>query len=235
MIFLLPKEPSHETWVRRESKIPHDFKLGAHNYDIMIAIIDYGMGNLRSVSKALEYLGASYKLCSQGKDLHGAAKIILPGVGAFGDAMKELKSRDFIGVLGELVAHKTKLLGVCLGLQLFFEKSEESPGIKGLGILKGAVKKFRSKNIKIPHMGWNDLDVLKEHPLLEGISSGEFFYFVHSYCGIPAMKNLTLATCKYGREEFSAVIGSEHLFATQFHPEKSQEAGLRILKNFIQW
>jgi glutamine amidotransferase len=201
----------------------------------MIAIIDYGMGNLRSVSKALEYLGASCKLCSRGKDLARAVKVILPGVGAFGDAMKELRSRGFIGPIQELVARKTKLMGVCLGLQLFFEKSEENPGVKGLGVFKGAVRKFRSTGVKVPHMGWNDLKVLKKHPLLEGIPRGEYFYFVHSFCGKPAARSLTLASCRYGREDFAAVIGNDHVFATQFHPEKSQEAGLRILKNFIRW
>lgn len=199
-----------------------------------IAIIDYGMGNLRSVSKALEYLGASYTLCSRGKDLARATKVILPGVGAFGDAMKELRARGFIGPIGELASRKVKIMGVCLGLQLFFEKSEENPGVKGLGLLKGAVRKFRSAKVKIPHMGWNDLKVLRKHPLLEGISSGEYFYFVHSYYGKPAAKSLALASCQYGRENFAAVIGNDNIFATQFHPEKSQEAGLRILKNFIQ-
>ena len=200
----------------------------------MIAIIDYGMGNLRSVSKALEYLGASYKLCSKGKDLVRATKVILPGVGAFGDAMKELKDRGFIGPIGELIGRKAKLMGVCLGLQLFFEKSEEAPGVSGLGVFKGSVRKFRSRGVKIPHMGWNDLKILKKHPLLEGILSGEYFYFVHSYYGKPAAKSLTLASCRYGREDFAAVIGNDHVFATQFHPEKSQVAGLRILKNFIR-
>jgi glutamine amidotransferase len=201
----------------------------------MIAIIDYGMGNLRSVSKALEHLGASFKLCRKGTDLARASKVILPGVGAFGDAMLELKSRGFITQIRNLTERKGKLLGVCLGLQLLFETSEENPGVKGLGIFKGTVKKFRSKNVKIPHMGWNDLDILKPHPLLDGVRSGDYFYFVHSYCGKPATKALTLASCKYGKENFSAVIGNDHVFATQFHPEKSQEAGLRILKNFIQW
>jgi glutamine amidotransferase len=201
----------------------------------MIAIIDYGMGNLRSVSKALEYLGASYRLCATGQDLGKTDKIILPGVGAFGDAMKELKSRGFIGPLGDLIARKAKLLGVCLGLQLLFEKSEENPGVKGLGIFKGSVRKFRSKSVKIPHMGWNDLKILKRHPLLAGIASGEYFYFVHSYCGKPSVKSLTLASCRYGREDFAAVVGQGNVFATQFHPEKSQAAGLRILKNFIRW
>jgi glutamine amidotransferase len=201
----------------------------------MIAIIDYGMGNLRSVSKALEYLGSSYKLCSKGKDLARATKVILPGVGAFGDAMKELEGRGFIGPIHELMRRKAKLLGVCLGLQLFFEKSEEAPGVIGLSLFKGSVRKFRSGGVKIPHMGWNDLKVLKKHPLLEGVASGEYFYFVHSYYGKPAAKGLTLASCRYGREDFAAVIGNNHVAATQFHPEKSQDAGLRILKNFIRW
>jgi len=201
----------------------------------MIAIIDYGMGNLRSVSKALEYLGASCKLCHRGKDLTHAQKVILPGVGAFGDAMSELKSRGFLSSIQELVKKNIKLMGVCLGLQLFFETSEENPGVKGLGIFKGSVRKFRSKIVKIPHMGWNDLKILKSHPLLDGVRNGDYFYFVHSYCGKPVSKDLTLACCKYGKEDFAAVVGNDHVFATQFHPEKSQEAGLRILKNFIQW
>lgn len=201
----------------------------------MIAIIDYGMGNLRSVSKALEHLGASYRFCSKGKDLVGASKVILPGVGAFGDAMKELKARNLLGPIADLLGHKTKLMGICLGLQLFFEKSEENPGVEGLSVFKGSVRKFRSKTVKIPHMGWNDLKIVKKHPLLEGIECGEYFYFVHSYFGKPAVSQLALATCQYGREDFDAVIGNEHVFATQFHPEKSQEAGLRILKNFIRW
>jgi glutamine amidotransferase len=201
----------------------------------MIAIIDYGMGNLRSVSKALEHLGASYKFCAKGGDLARAAKVILPGVGAFGDAMKELKARGFLGPIGELVARKAKLLGVCLGLQLFFEKSEENPGVKGLSVFKGSVRKFRSRNVKVPHMGWNDLTIVRAHPMLQGVVNGDYFYFVHSYCGKPASRNLTLATCRYGRENFAAVVGNDHVFATQFHPEKSQEAGLRILKNFLRW
>jgi glutamine amidotransferase len=201
----------------------------------MIAIIDYGMGNLRSVSKALEHLGCSYKLCTKGGDLGQASQVILPGVGAFGDAMKELKARGFIGPIGELLKRKTKLMGVCLGLQLFFEKSEENPGIPGLGILKGAVRKFRSSNVKIPHMGWNNLKILKKHPMLEGIESGDYFYFVHSYFGKPKTQSLMLANCHYGREDFAAAIGNDHIFATQFHPEKSQAKGLRILKNFIRW
>ncbi len=201
----------------------------------MIAIIDYGMGNLRSVSKALEYLGASVKLCSRGKDLAKATQVILPGVGAFGDAMQELHARGFIDPIRDLLQRKTKLMGVCLGLQLLFDRSEENPGVPGLSIFKGSVKKFRSKGVKIPHMGWNDLKVIKKHPMMEGIATGEYFYFVHSYCGKPAVPGFTIASCRYGREDFAAVVGNSHVFATQFHPEKSQEAGLRILKNFIRW
>jgi len=201
----------------------------------MIAIIDYGMGNLRSVSKALEYLGARCKMCARGKDLLHAEKVILPGVGAFGDAMKELKSRGFLGPIRHLAERKKKILGVCLGLQLFFEKSGESPDIQGIGIIKGKVRAFRSAGVKVPHMGWNDLVLQKKHPLLQEIRTGDYFYFVHSYYGVPASPGITLATCRYGREDFPAVIGNSHLFATQFHPEKSQEAGLRILKSFIRW
>ncbi len=201
----------------------------------MIAIIDYGMGNLRSVSKAMTYLDSPCKVCTTGKELAGADKIILPGVGAFGQAMKELKARGFLGPLSDVIKRKVKLLGICLGLQLFFEKSDENPGVKGLGIFKGSVKKFRAAKVKIPHMGWNDLRILKKHPVLEGITNGEYFYFVHSYCGKPSAKDLTLATCNYGRDDFAAVIGQDHIFATQFHPEKSQAAGLRILKNFTRW
>lgn len=201
----------------------------------MIAIIDYGMGNLRSVSKALEYLGAPYRFCAQGKDLVRAKKVILPGVGAFGDAMKELKARGFIEPLRELAAKRTKIAGVCLGLQLFFEKSEEAPGVSGLGLFKGKVQAFRSMNVKVPHMGWNDLRIRKKHPLLAGIATGDYFYFVHSYYAKPAVASINLAMCRYGRETFAAVVGNDHMFAAQFHPEKSQDAGLRILKNFIGW
>lgn len=201
----------------------------------MIAIIDYGMGNLRSVSKALDYLGASYKLCPEAKDLPKTNKVILPGVGAFGDAMKELKTRGFIELFQKLATKKIKLLGVCLGLQLFFEKSEEAPGIRGLGLLQGNVVKFRAKNVKVPHMGWNDIMLRRKHPLLEGIKNGDYFYFVHSYYGKPSLKTFSLATCRYGNENFAAIVGNENLFATQFHPEKSQETGLRILKNFTRW
>lgn len=201
----------------------------------MIALIDYGMGNLRSVSKALEHLGAPYRLCRQGSDLRSVTKVILPGVGAFGDAMKELRKRGFLEPLQALMKKRCKLMGVCLGLQLLFEKSEEAPGVKGLGFLKGKVQRFRSKNVKVPHMGWNDLLVRKKHAVLDGIQSGDYFYFVHSYYAKPLKPGVNLALCRYGRESFPAVVGNESVFASQFHPEKSQDAGLKILNNFIRW
>lgn len=201
----------------------------------MIAIIDYGMGNLRSVSKAIESLGAKCRICTSGKELAAAKKMILPGVGAFGDAMKELQARRLVIPLMENLAKGKKLLGVCLGLQLFFESSEEAPKVKGLGLLPGKVLRFRPRDIKVPHMGWNDLITVKKHPLLDGIEPGEYFYFVHSYYAKPASPAAVLAGCGYGKENFAAVVGNDQIAATQFHPEKSQDAGLRILRNFIRW
>ena len=201
----------------------------------MIAIIDYGMGNLRSVSKALESLGASCKLCKDAKALSTSKKIILPGVGAFGDAMKELKARGLVEPLKDSIAKGKKLLGLCLGLQLFFESSEEAPRIKGLGLLPGKVVRFRSKTAKVPHMGWNDLQIEKKHPLLQGVKTGDYFYFVHSYYVKPKSRDVALASCRYAGMNFTAVAGNDRIAATQFHPEKSQDAGLRILKNFIGW
>ncbi len=201
----------------------------------MITIVDYGMGNLRSVSKAIEHLGAPCTISSTAKALEKAQKIILPGVGAFGDAMKELKRLKLIEPIRQQAVEGKKILGVCLGLQLFFEKSEENPGIKGLGLIPGKILRFRSQQIKIPHMGWNDLKFRKEHPLLKGVPDHSYFYFVHSYYAKPDSTAAILASCQYGTETFPAIVGIKNLFATQFHPEKSQEAGLKILENFIAW
>lgn len=201
----------------------------------MIAIIDYGMGNLRSVSKALEHLGAECRLCRTGRSLKGASRIILPGVGAFGDAMKELEARGFAAPIKYSLEKGAKLLGVCLGLQLLFDSSEEAKGTPGLGILPGKVLRFRSPKVKVPHMGWNDVRVLTRHPLLKGIRTGDYFYFVHSFYAKPKTARLALANCKYGAQVFAAIVGNERIAATQFHPEKSQDAGLRLLRNFISW
>lgn len=192
----------------------------------MICVIDYGMGNLRSVSKALEKVGAEVEISSEPKDLERAEKIVLPGVGAFGDGAEELRKRGLFEPLQKSLAQGKPFLGICLGMQLLFEESEESPGIKGLGFFSGKVQRFQSSTVKIPHMGWNEVKFLP---------SGErdFFYFVHSYYPVPKEKTIVQGVCEYGSEEFPAVVGKGRIWASQFHPEKSQEAGLKILKNFV--
>lgn len=201
----------------------------------MIVVVDYGMGNLRSVSKALEHLGAEVMISSDPARIRNADKVILPGVGAFGDAMRELHAAGLTEPLVDYIRKGGLFLGICLGLQLLFEESEESPGIRGLGIFPGTVRLFRSAHVKVPHMGWNDVEIVRPHPLLNGIRSGSFFYFVHSFYAPAALKEASIAQCVYGDERFSAMIGTETLFAAQFHPEKSQAAGLQILKNFMEW
>ena len=193
------------------------------------------MGNLRSVSKALEHLGAKPILTSSKEKVKKADKIILPGVGAFGDAMKELKKLRLIDPIRDHVKSEKKLLGVCLGLQLLFEESEENKGVKGLGLIPGKIERFKTKKLKIPHMGWNEFKTVQKHPLLKGIPSKNFFYFIHSYYANPKNKKDVLGTCRYGKENFAAVVGNKQIFAAQFHPEKSQDLGLKILKNFIEW
>lgn len=199
-----------------------------------IVVIDYGMGNLRSVSKALEKQGAQQVFISSNpRDIIQADKLVLPGVGAFGEAMKELNSRKLVEPVHSFLSSGKPFLGICLGLQLLFESSEESPGISGLGWLKGTNQKFRSNDIKIPHMGWNSLKLVNSSPLLKE-ADGEFFYFVHSYYAVPAHPEHTLAVSTVGTETFPAIVGSGSVIATQFHPEKSQSAGLEILKNFVK-
>ena len=201
----------------------------------MIVVVDYGMGNLRSVSKALEHLGGKVKVSSSPSDIKKADKLVLPGVGAFGDACEELSARNLTKPITEFIGSRKPFLGICLGLQLLFEESEESPGVRGLGIYPGKVQRFRSSNIKIPHMGWNDVRIVNGHPLLKGIVSGSFFYFVHSYYAVPEDPALTVCETVCGEEKFAAMIGTKTTFATQFHPEKSQAAGLALLKNFLAW
>jgi glutamine amidotransferase len=202
----------------------------------IIGIIDYGMGNLRSVGKAVERLGGSVYVGSDPGKLKRSDKLILPGVGAFGDAMRELKKRGLIPVIQEAVNQKKPFLGVCLGLQLLFEKSEESPGVKGLGIWKGTVKRFRPKSgvdFKIPQMGWNQVAWIKPSRIAKGVKSKSYFYFVHSYFAKPKDKSLVIGNTDYSAR-FPSVLANGTTFAVQFHPEKSQNAGLKILKNFIR-
>jgi imidazole glycerol-phosphate synthase subunit HisH len=199
----------------------------------MITIIDYNMGNLRSVSKAVEHLGGKARVTSAPRDIETAEKVILPGVGAFGDAMKELRGLKLFEPVKKFIQSGKPFLGICLGLQLLFEKSEESPEAEGLGIFKGTVKLFRSKDVKVPHMGWNNAKILNPSPLTSGISANPFFYFVHSFYAAPDAGSI-IGQTEYGGEKFAAILGKGNVFATQFHPEKSQEDGLQILKNFIK-
>ena len=200
----------------------------------MLVIVDYGMGNLRSVEKAFEACGERPKISSDPHVIEKADKIVLPGVGAFTQAMAVLKKRKLIGLIRDKIKNGTPYLGLCLGLQLLFSESQEGRGAKGLGIIEGPVKRFSGK-LKVPHMGWNTINPLKKNcPLFQGISKEAYFYFVHSYYGMPADKSWVLASTDYGIK-FCSAVWKGHVFATQFHPEKSQAEGLRMIKNFSQY
>lgn len=199
----------------------------------MIAIIDYDAGNIRSVEKALQYLGEE-TVCTGERDvILQADKVILPGVGAFGDAMKKLRNRKLDEVIWEVVENKTPFLGICLGLQLLFESSEESKGIDGLGILPGRIVRLpEAKGLKVPHVGWNSLHFPSEGTLFHGIAEGTYVYFVHSFY-LQAEEAATVkATTQYG-VTVHASVERDNVFACQFHPEKSSDTGLKILNNFI--
>ena len=193
-----------------------------------IAIIDYGVGNLRSVSRGLEQGGSKPVITKDKKILQESDGIVLPGVGAFEDAMKRLE--DFKEVLIESM-DKKPILGICLGMQLYFTKSEEDGIHDGLDLMKGRVVSL-PKSVKIPQMGWNSIEIKKETPLLEGIKTGDYFYFVHSFYAKPE-EDVTTATSDYGLE-FPAIVEKGLLLATQFHPEKSGKAGLKMLENFVK-
>ena len=197
-----------------------------------VVIVDYGMGNLRSVEKAFEKAGARVVVSSKPSVLRKAGKIVLPGVGAFSQAMKELKKRGLAGIIREKIEAGTPYLGLCLGLQLLFASSEEGPE-KGLGILPGRVRKFRG-GMKIPHMGWNSLAVSgKKCPLFKGIGAKDYFYFVHSFYAVPSKKSDVAATTSYGKA-FCSAVWKDNIYATQFHPEKSQAIGQRLIRNFVK-
>lgn len=199
----------------------------------MIAIIDYDAGNLRSVEKALLALGEQPQVTRDARMILSADKVILPGVGAFGDAMARLHQYGLVDVIRETVAKGTPFLGICLGLQLLFERSEESPGVDGLGLLKGEILRIPDREgFKIPHMGWNSLHIRPGARLFRGIDEGAYVYFVHSYYLKAADKNKVAASTEY-ITHIHASVEDGNLFATQFHPEKSSEVGMRILKNFI--
>jgi imidazole glycerol phosphate synthase glutamine amidotransferase subunit len=202
----------------------------------MITVIDYGMGNLRSVSKALESLGAEVKVSSLPADVIKADKLIFPGVGAFSDCMDEINKRNLVDPIKQYIESRRPFLGICMGLQLLFESSQEAPGIKGLNVLKGRVKKFDIPGLKVPHIGWNQVELTekgKASALFAGIEDKEFFYFVHSYYAQAEDESLILSKTQYGLN-FCSSINKENIFATQFHPEKSQKIGLQLLDNFLK-
>ena len=199
----------------------------------MIAIIDYDAGNVKSVEKALQALNQDVVITNDKATLLAADKVILPGVGAFGDAMEKLQAYGLVEVIRELVEMKKPFLGICLGLQLMFEESEESPGVKGLGLLKGKIVRFPQSELKVPQIGWNSLEFPKESVLFNGIRSGEYVYFVHSYY-LKAEEDIVAATTEYG-VIVHAAVEKGNIFACQFHPEKSSGVGLNILKNFVEY
>lgn len=198
----------------------------------MIAIVDYGMGNLFSVEKAFAHLGARVVVTSEAREVAAADKVVLPGVGAFGDCMRNLKARGLVAVLRESAAAGKPFLGICLGLQALFEGSEESPEAEGLGIFKGTVRRIEAPGLKVPHMGWNSLTPGAPSPLFEGLQESPYVYFVHSYHAVPEDEALVTARTEYGGA-LTAAVGRGAVQAVQFHPEKSGDVGLTILRNFI--
>lgn len=200
----------------------------------MIAIIDYDAGNLKSVEKALQFLGKETVVTRDKETILSADHVILPGVGSFGDAMENLNRFDLVDTIKQVVAKNTPFLGICLGLQLLFEKSDETPGVEGLGILKGSILKIPpQKGLKIPHMGWNSLEINPNARLFHGISNGAYVYFVHSYYLHATDEAIVAASTEYSTH-IHASVESGNVFACQFHPEKSSDVGLQILKNFAE-
>jgi len=199
-----------------------------------IAIIDYQMGNLRSVQKGFEKVGYQATITSDPRELAIAERVVLPGVGAFGDAIAELRRRELVQPIRDAVASGKPFLGICLGLQLLFDVGYEGGEFEGLGILRGKVVRFElPPPLKVPHMGWNRGSIKHRAPVLEGIADGTYFYFVHSYYAVPDDKSVVAIEADYGHP-FCAAVRRNNLFAAQFHPEKSQAEGLKILKNFAE-
>ncbi len=200
---------------------------------VTITVIDYGIGNLRSVTKALEFLGCQVTLTSDPNEVMRANKLVLPGVGAFGAGMRNLTQLGLVDAIRDAVQRGTPLLGICLGLQLLFDESEEMGRHEGLKLVRGKVVRFpETNNIRIPHMGWNALKIRKSEPLFKGVPDGAMVYFVHSYFPVPDDNSVIAATTEHG-VEFVSAIAIDNIFGTQFHPEKSSKVGLQILRNFV--
>jgi imidazole glycerol-phosphate synthase subunit HisH len=199
----------------------------------MIAILNYGLGNLHSVRKAVSYVGGTPDVTGDPEKIAGADKIILPGVGAFSDGMAGLSERNMIGPLQAAAKKGIPLLGICLGMQLMFDYSEEKGTHQGLGIIPGKVIPFTGNDIKIPQIGWNQLRIAKPSPLMNGIAPGSYVYFNHGFICVPNDTKTSLTTTNYG-SEFTSSVQVDNVYGVQFHPEKSQTVGLQILKNFVE-
>ena len=198
----------------------------------MIAIIDYGAGNLQSVKKAFDFIGAESVITDNPEIINACDRILLPGVGSFGDAMDSMHKSGLVETVKQNALSGKPFLGICLGLQLLFEESEESPGVKGLGIFKGKIKKFSSDmGLKIPHIGWNSLEIKQKDTLFKNVPENSYVYFVHSYY-LHAEDEEDVATVTNYGIDFHSAVGKDNVFATQFHPEKSGDVGLQILRNF---
>jgi glutamine amidotransferase len=206
------------------------------NANPQISIVDYGMGNLRSVEKAFAEVGFPAVVTSNSSDIANSEAVVLPGVGAFGDAMEELKARGILDVVRQRAAEARDggrpFLGICLGMQVLVENGEESGGCEGLAVIEGTCPRLQRKDLKVPHMGWNNL-VFKQqaNPLFEGVGASPYVYFVHSYAVVPSSSGAVAAVSDYGGDVVAS-LRAKNLFATQFHPEKSQDVGLRMLRNF---
>jgi glutamine amidotransferase len=196
-----------------------------------LAIVDYGVGNLGSVGRAFRRLGVDFELTSDPEEIRRADLLVLPGVGNFGESIRNLRERSLERPIREALDRGGKLLGICVGFQMLFDKSEEAPGVPGLGLLRGEVKCF-GPELVVPHVGWNQLEALRNAPLLQGVAPGEFFYFLHSYYAVAGDQRVVWASTEYGGR-FCSVAGAGPVSGIQFHPEKSQGSGLRVLSNFV--
>jgi imidazole glycerol-phosphate synthase subunit HisH len=206
----------------------------------VIAVVDYGVGNLRSAAKGLERAAneagcdADVRVTGDASEIRRARAVVLPGVGAFGACVDHLEAAGLVDVVCDAARSGRPFLGICVGMQILFEESSEFGSIRGLGLLPGRVGRLRSRGVKIPHMGWNSLALRPGFSALAGIPDGTRFYFVHSYAAEPTDPSIIAATADYGGETFVAAVGRDNLFATQFHPEKSQAAGIALLGNFVR-
>lgn len=199
-----------------------------------VVIVDYGAGNLRSVARAIAHVDGTPVVSADPDDIDTAVALILPGVGAAADTMSNLRSRGLIEPILRYIEQGRPFLGVCMGLQALFEWSEEGGGQECLGVFPGKILRFPGQGLKVPHMGWNNAEWVREHPLIEGIPSGSSFYFVHSFYPSPSDPGLALGMTEYG-VRFPSVVARDNVLATQFHPEKSGDNGLRIYANFLRW